>query len=262
MKTPKKRPTILAISWKQPERMQWACSPYASSDILAYPVFVDEDDQVRLYSGYTEDLTRLYDGLQATCHIGSDHSTDEKPMGCYGVSYAHVGTVSIGRAERMFKTLKSIQSRMERSADRFGREADFCGHLIHFGNAIGAKRAWIAEGKEGIFMPLADLAPIVAAKALDLSIQCRLLVGKYDGTIKVWTTASPDYDGFGTKDLRVCDRFRQVEIDGMNYEWQVTRYRSGNHAVLNQAEYDRERVALVSCNNFNPNTENRDILPG
>lgn len=94
-------------------------------------------------------------------------------------------------------------------------------------------------------MPLADLTPIVAAKALDLSIECRLLADKYTGTLQRWTTATKDYDGFGTTEIQTVGRYRQVSIEGPNYNWQVGRYQSGFNTVLTQEQFDREQVELA-----------------
>jgi hypothetical protein len=62
----------------------------------------------------------------------------------------------------------------------------------------------------------------------------------------LYTTAGPEYDGFGTQTLEVLayrnkhsDRpYRRVEITAEAYSWQTSRYASGMYPALPQSTFD------------------------
>lgn len=66
-----------------------------------------------------------------------------------------------------------------------------------------------------------------------------------------YTTASTNYDGFGTRTLDPeagMDRshtVRKVEIDDRHLQWQESRYGSGLHSSLDEAQWQRLCAAGV-----------------
>ena len=92
-------------------------------------------------------------------------------------------------------------------------------------------------------MSIGDLSDYINKHARRLSIECRILAGKYEGMVKGWTNADESFDGFGTKTLQTLDSgYREVEIEGKNYNWQIGRYRSAFKTFLSEEEF-REQTA-------------------
>lgn len=58
-----------------------------------------------------------------------------------------------------------------------------------------------------------------------------------------YTTAPPEYDGFGTATVEVLDwldagkRFRRVETPTEHVVWQRTRYESGCYAAMDEGKF-------------------------
>lgn len=60
-------------------------------------------------------------------------------------------------------------------------------------------------------------------------------------TIKLHTSAPEAYDGFGTKTLRIAgtdvkngNPVREIRVEGQHYDWQTSRYASGNYPYTNE----------------------------
>ena len=237
---------ILAISYSKAEKAQWSRDAYVNASIVVYPAHIENNKACGFgdYDSPWNCLDRYYPGLQNTAQIGSDYTSDIQPIICHDLAYRQPHEVKLGAAEKMYKTLNRINRQMEKVAKQFGAPASFAMHSTHFGNAIGAKQVWVWEAdKNGYLIPLGSLGDFIDNRARELSIECRLMAGKYEGTVKGWTNAPEDYDGFGTETVQVDGDYREVKVEGAKYLWQIGRYQSGLKSFLNDAEYWKQRAS-------------------
>lgn len=88
------------------------------------------------------DLSDLY--------IGSQGCDEDSPRRLYGweIHYRDVHSIDRRRAERMARTLKSIEARMERTNAKYGRATTFGGYVLRVADAIGATRIVLREASE------------------------------------------------------------------------------------------------------------------
>ena len=102
-------------------------------------------DRVRNVSTYDR-----VNGLHLNDFACTSQGNDaDEPRRLYGfeIEYRNVFTVDRREAERMAKTLRTIDARMDKVIERFGRPTTFGAYLLRVANAIGATRFIFQNGR-------------------------------------------------------------------------------------------------------------------
>lgn len=128
--------------------------------VRAYPVFIGlrpsemasidagrtidreiNSDTIRNISGFYADETP--NGLYLeNLHVNSQGNNDADPRHLYGwdIDYRNVYSIDARKARLMAETLATIEKRMAKIEDKYGRPATFGAYLLRVADAIGATR--------------------------------------------------------------------------------------------------------------------------
>lgn len=151
---------------KSPERIGLFVHSRVEGDyfhVLAHPVIIGATAyEMRMIDSGAKDIGHipherirnagddLVNGLYlGNLRVTSQGNQDASPRRLYGfdVEYRDVFAIDRRSAERMAKTLKTIETRMAKLADKFGHPATFGQYLARVANAIGAKFTVHTVGK-------------------------------------------------------------------------------------------------------------------
>lgn len=237
-----KRTPVLFISAGRPERHKWSGAKGASCNIVAYPAYQDGKDWLSFRHRWDDPPAQCFDDLMI--HIFCSDSTESTGswMLNFGYKTEHSHEfIKLERAEAMVKTLRRINKAYEKLHDTDLRPRSLGQDLRLYAQAIGCKQMMM----EDWWNPsnYASAVDTIDEIYLKLCQKCKLLAGKGDPTT-MYTAAVEDFDGFGTETVewtrwatKQGDRYRKVLIQPQHYEWQTTRYLSGNRTALDEEEF-------------------------
>lgn len=180
--------------------------------------------------------------VQTWARVESDGTRGE-PYRCEPAYDVRIDHAEAARA--IARTLDVIPRRLQKIDEQYGRAASFGVQAQRLALAVGAQAILFATRSGGTWHADAGyehLSPADGAGRIDA------ILAKWrqpePATYQRWTNAPADFDGFGTVTLDAVDvrrnatTWRRVEIRTEHRDWQETRYRSGNHAVLSERPAD------------------------
>src|SRR5262245_11096572 len=132
--------------------------------VLAYPVTIGpnaweircRDDGSYTYPDITHSTSRntgsdKVNGLYLDCFrvtSQGNHSDDHRHLYGWECRYQEPYAVDLRQAEGMYKTLTTIEKRLEKLAEKYGRPTTFGQYLARVADAIGADCFLFINGKE------------------------------------------------------------------------------------------------------------------
>ena len=243
-----KKPVLIVVA-DQPHKST-VSRDYVSAVITVWLGYKTEDGEKRFFGShdYSRELpSHYYVDLNLQGFVNSDQKP-EQGLIVSDFAYRQVD-VTPERAVVMGKTHKRInretwkqlpQSYSELEDDPFG-----C-RVRSLYQAVKAQAVWVCESHETGFW--ADLEPAIAwltKKGADLGLQCRLLTGNHEGAITGYTNAPENYDHTDCQTVAWLpyrdsngQQYRQVNLTGEAWLWQLGRNQSGSHSLYQEHEFE------------------------
>jgi len=129
-----KHPTRLVLNVIRPGQLTSYSDGYFHVNVSVVPDYAHSEMPYGLYDDCN--------GLRLTdLRFTTQGDNRSNKLYGYNVEYRDLHAVNLRQAQAMVKTMRTLENRMRKQADKFGYPGDCLQkQLLHFANAVGAKR--------------------------------------------------------------------------------------------------------------------------